>query len=45
MTGNEVHWIAPKQQNTYDDTRVLQAPNAFDPSELPEITLYSGFYF
>ncbi|HTC65567.1 MAG TPA: TonB-dependent receptor [Candidatus Acidoferrum sp.] len=28
-------WLNVAGNYTYDDTRVLQAPNAFDPSELP----------
>jgi vitamin B12 transporter len=28
-------WLNLSGNYTYDDTRVLQAPNAFDPSELP----------
>jgi outer membrane cobalamin receptor len=28
-------WLNLAGNYTYDDTRVLQAPNAFDPSELP----------
>jgi vitamin B12 transporter len=28
-------WLRLAGNYTYDDTRVLQAPNAFDPSELP----------
>jgi len=28
-------WLKVSGNYTYDDTRVLQAPNAFDPSELP----------
>jgi vitamin B12 transporter len=33
-------WLNLAGNYTYDDTRVLQAPNAFDPSELPRNHLF-----
>jgi vitamin B12 transporter len=35
MEAQPMHWLQVTANYTYDDTRVLAAPNAFDPTEIP----------